>query len=50
MPSEPLVPKPPGTKIPLYFDKVSTFPLIFSESIQSIEIFFPIDAAACFSA
>ena len=50
IPSEPRVPNPPGTKIPLYFPSVSILPFSVSESIQSIFTGRFIDAPACFSA
>ena len=50
IPSEPRVPNPPGTNIPLYFFSVSILPLRVSESIQSIFTGRFIDAPACFNA
>ena len=50
IPSDPRVPKPPGTITPSKFESFSILPLKVSESIQSIFTCLPIDAPACFKA
>ena len=50
IPSDPRVPKPPGTITPSKFESFSILPLKVSESIQSIFTCLPIDAPACFRA